>query len=258
LNVAAAAAAPKGEAFALKPLRIGLWDSYGGSMASGWIRWLLEQFEFPYELVFAPALDAGGLESRFDALILVGGSVPRVPAAGQEGPSGGFRDIQMPAPANIPEEYKNRIGRISAEKTVPILRQFVEAGGTILALDSATVLAEHFKLPLVSALVERAQDGKETPLRSEKFYVPGSILRARVDPSHPLAHGLAETVDVFYDNTPAFTLLPDAELKGVSPVVWFDDGRLLRSGWAWGEGYLRRSVQVADDYGISGGGRGEP
>ncbi|MBP1770084.1 MAG: hypothetical protein H6P96_702, partial [Candidatus Aminicenantes bacterium] len=37
LNVAAAAAAPKGEAFALKPLRIGLWDSYGGSMASGWI-----------------------------------------------------------------------------------------------------------------------------------------------------------------------------------------------------------------------------
>jgi len=246
LNVAAAADAPKGGAFALKPLRIGLWDSYGGSMASGWIRWLLEQFEFPYELVFAPALDAGGLESRFDALILVGGSVPRVPAAGQEGPSGGFRDIQMPAPANIPEEYKNRIGRISAEKTVPILRQFVEAGGTILALDSATVLAEHFKLPLVSALVERAQDGKETPLRSEKFYVPGSILRARVDPNHPLAHGLAETVDVFYDNTPAFTLLPDAELKGVSPVVWFDDGRLLRSGWAWGEGYLRRSVQVAE------------
>jgi hypothetical protein len=246
LNVASAADAPKGGAFALKPLRIGLWDSYGGSMASGWIRWLLEQFEFPCELVFAPALDAGGLESRFDALILVGGSVPRVPAAGQEGPSGGFRDIPMPAPANIPEEYRNRIGRISAEKTVPILRQFVEAGGTILALDSATVLAEHFKLPLVSALVERAPDGKETPLRSEKFYVPGSILRARVDPNHPLAHGLAETVDVFYDNTPAFTLLPDAELKGVSPVVWFDDGRLLRSGWAWGEGYLRRSVQVAE------------
>ncbi len=154
--------------------------------------------------------------------------------------------FQMPAPANVPEEYKNRIGRISAEKTVPVLRQFVEAGGTILALDSATVLAEHFKLPLANALVEKAQDGKETPLRSEKFYVPGSILRARVDPSHPLAHGLAETIDVFYDNTPAFTLLPDAELKGVSPVVWFDDGRLLRSGWAWGEGYLRRSVQVAE------------
>jgi hypothetical protein len=29
-------------------------------------------------------------------------------------------------------------------------------------------------------------------------------------------------------------------------VAWFDDGKLLRSGWAWGESYLRRSVQVAE------------
>jgi len=67
-----------------------------------------------------------------------------------------------------------------------------------------------------------------------------------VDNTHPLAHGLADTVDVFFDNTPAFTLLPDAALKGVKAVAWFDDGKLLRSGWAWGETYLRRSVQVAE------------
>ncbi len=244
LNVEGISAAPKGEAFELRPVRIGLWDSYGGSMASGWIRWLLEQFEFPYELVFAPALDAGGLEGRFDALIFVGGSIPRVAVAGQEGGSG-MRGFQQTPPANVPDEYKNRIGRLTAEKTIPMLRQFVEAGGTILALDSATVLAEHFHLPLTNALVERASDGTETPLRPEKFYVPGSILRAKVNPGHPLAQGLAETIDVFFDNTPAWTLLPDAELKGVEPVAWFDDGKLLRSGWAWGETYLRRSVQVA-------------
>jgi hypothetical protein len=29
-------------------------------------------------------------------------------------------------------------------------------------------------------------------------------------------------------------------------VAWFDEGKLLRSGWAWGEAYLRRSVQVAE------------
>jgi len=86
----------------------------------------------------------------------------------------------------------------------------------------------------------------ESPLRSEKFYVPGSILRARVNPDHPLAQGMPETVDVFFDNTPAWTLMPDAELKGVKPVAWFDEGKLLRSGWAWGESYLRRSVQVAE------------
>jgi len=245
LNIDGLAAAPKGPAFELRPVRIGLWDSYGGSMASGWVRWLLEQFEFPYELVFAPALDAGRLESRFDVLIFVGGSIPRLPVPGQAG-GAGFRGFQQEPPANIPAEFKDRVGRITAEKTIPALRRFVEAGGTILALDSAAVIADHFKLPLANALVEIAQDGTETPLRPEDFYVPGSILRANVDPAHPLAQGMAGTVDVFFDNTPAWTLLPDAVLKGVKPVVWFDDGHLLRSGWAWGESYLRRSVQVAE------------
>ena len=245
LNVGSAAVVPKGEAFKLRPLRVGLWDSYGGSMASGWVRWLLEQFEFPYELVFAPALDAEDLNARFDVLIFVGGSIPRTPASGPGG-AGFGRDFQPSALANVPDEYKNRIGRITGEKTIPNLRQFVEAGGTILALDSATVIAEHFKLPLANALVEKAPDGTDTPLRSEKFYIPGSVLKARLDITHPLAYGMPDTVDIFFDNTPAFTLLPDAALKGVKPVAWFDDGKLLRSGWAWGESYLHRSVQVAE------------
>ena len=38
-------------------------------MPSGWIRWLLEQYEFPFEVVYPPALDAGDLASRFDVLI---------------------------------------------------------------------------------------------------------------------------------------------------------------------------------------------
>jgi hypothetical protein len=245
LKVTGLAAAPVGEAFKLRPVRIGLWDSYGGSMASGWVRWLFEQFEFPYELVFAPALDAGNLEARFEALVFVGGSIPRIQTPGQAG-GGSFRDFQPQQPTNVPDEYKDRIGRITADKTIPVLRRFVEAGGAILALDSATVLAEHFGLPLANALTEKAPDGTDTPLRSEKFYIPGSVLRACVDNGHPLAHGMEATVDVFFDNTPAWVLMPDAELKGVRPVAWFDDGKLLRSGWAWGESYLRRSVQVAE------------
>lgn len=245
LKIDGATAAPKGPAFEIRPVRIGLWDTYGGSMASGWIRWLLEQFEFPYELVFAPDLDRGGLEAKYDALVFVGGSIPRVPAAGAEG-GGGMRGFQPEPPANVPDEYKGRIGRVTAEKTIPVLRRFVEAGGTILALDSATVLAAHFQLPLANALVEIGPEGTDVPLKAEKFYIPGSVLRARVDNTQPLAQGMPDTVDVFYDNTLAFSLLPDAELKGVRPVAWFDDGKLLRSGWAWGEAYLRRSVQVAE------------
>jgi hypothetical protein len=244
LAIESVVAAPKGEAFKLRPLRIGLWDTYGGSIASGWIRWLFEQFEFPYELVFAPALDEGNLKAKFDVLVFVGGSIPRFGTA--EAGAGSFRTFQPSAPPNVPPEYRNRVGRITAEKTIPKIREFIEAGGTVLALDTATLLAYHLGLPVANALVEKTPDGKEKPLGMEKFFVPGSLLRAEVDATHPLACGLPATVDVFVDNTPAFELLPDAELKGVKPVVWFGTGKLLRSGWAWGEQYLWRSVQVAE------------
>ena len=52
---------PAGEMFKLKQPRIALWDRYGGSMPSGWTRWILEQFEFPFTVVYPQTLDAGNL-----------------------------------------------------------------------------------------------------------------------------------------------------------------------------------------------------
>ncbi|HZL55807.1 MAG TPA: M14 metallopeptidase family protein, partial [Bryobacteraceae bacterium] len=57
------AAAPSGEAMKLKPIRIGLYDQYGGIMSSGWTRWILEQFDFPFEIVYPQTLDAGDLKN---------------------------------------------------------------------------------------------------------------------------------------------------------------------------------------------------
>ena len=50
-------------------------------MPSGWTRWLLEQFEFPFEVVFPQALDAGNLASRFDVIIFPSGVGPAPPVA---------------------------------------------------------------------------------------------------------------------------------------------------------------------------------
>jgi hypothetical protein len=36
----------------MQPVHVGLWDQYGGSMPSGWTRFLMEQFEFPFEVVY--------------------------------------------------------------------------------------------------------------------------------------------------------------------------------------------------------------
>ena len=59
VTVHAVAKAPTGDAMKLKPIRIGLYDQYGGSMPSGWTRWLFEQYEFPFEVVYPAAPRCG-------------------------------------------------------------------------------------------------------------------------------------------------------------------------------------------------------
>jgi hypothetical protein len=136
-------------------------------------------------------------------------------------------------------------GNITAQTTIPQIRSFVEAGGTVITIGSSTALAEHLDLPVHDHMVEIV-DGETESLPRTKYYVPGSVLEAQVDNANPLAHGMASTVDVFFDNSPVFRLDPGAGLKGVRPVSWFGQGSVLRSGWTWGESYLNNGVIVAE------------
>ena len=225
----------------IQPVRVGLWDRYGGSMPSGWTRWLLERFEFPFELVYPPALDAGKLADRFDVLVFPDGAMPTTGGGGAGGGGEGFGG--QADPASIPAEYRDRLGRVTVETTVPQLREFLNAGGTIITIGSSTSLARHLGLPFANHLIE---DGK--PLPNEKFYVPGSVLRVRVDNTRPVAYGLADQVDVFFDESPVWRLAPDAPPGGgqARAVAWYDTERPLRSGWAWGQERLKGGLAVAE------------
>jgi hypothetical protein len=231
---------------ALRMPRIGLWDQYGGSMPSGWTRWLMEQFEFPFEVVYPQTLDAGNLKARYDLLVFVDGAIPdrdAPPGSPQQG--GGFFGAQ-PAAESIPQEFRGWLGRVTVGKTVPQLKAFLEQGGTILAIGSSTNLASHLGLPIRNALVEAADASTFRPLPREKFYIPGSVLRVSVDTTHPLSQGMNVQADVFFDQSPVFQLEPEAALRGVRAVAWFDSPSPLRSGWAWGQHYLDGGVAVAD------------
>ena len=234
LTFEATASEPESDALMLRSLRVGLWDRYGGSMPSGWTRFMLENFEFPHEVVYAQALDEGNLEERFDVLIFVDGGIPA------RDPSGSPR-----VPELLPEEYEDALGRVTISETVPRIREFLEAGGTVLAIGDSTILAQHLGLPISDALVEKLPDGGERPLPREKFYVPGSVLRAQVDNSNPLAFGLPSEVDMIFQRSQAFRLDPGAAKQGVEAVAWFGPNS-LRSGWAWGEGYLEDTIAVID------------
>jgi hypothetical protein len=134
------------------------------------------------------------------------------------------------------------LGRITKDTSIPRLKEFLEAGGTIITIGTSTNLAYHLGLPVHSALVEKGKDGREQPLPGTKYFVPGSILQVSFDSTRLAAWGMPSLGDVNFDNSPIFRLDSDAEAKGVRPVAWFATDKPLRSGWAWGQSYLKDGV----------------
>ncbi|HEY4361315.1 MAG TPA: M14 metallopeptidase family protein [Bryobacteraceae bacterium] len=243
IPVLALAKAPAGDSLKLNPIRIGLFDSYGGSIPSGWTRWLFEQYEMPFQLVYPSTLDAGDLKNKFDVLVFVSGALNVVGGGGRGGRNGSGRG----ANASVPDEYSAMQGRITEETTVPQLKKFVESGGTIVTIGSSTnAAATAFGLPVKNYLTEVGPDGRERNLPNDKFYVPGSLLRMNVDNTNPLAYGMPKQVDVFFDNSPVFKLQPTVELQHTSPVGWFSGKEVLDSGWVWGQQYLDGGTAVAE------------
>ncbi len=231
------AAAPK-DAKSLRAARVGLWDVYGGSMPSGWTRWLLEQFAFPFSRVFAPALDAGSLNASYDVLVFPTGAIPGE-RGGRGGGAGGLAEAM---PADLPAEFAGQPGRITPDRTIPKLREFVENGGTIVAIgSSAANLAAAFKLPIENKLMENGQ-----ALPRTKFYVPGSLITAAVDASNPYAQGVTSRVDMFFDDSPVFALGPQAAAAGVTRLAWYDSKTPLHSGWAWGQEHFENGAAAIE------------
>ena len=190
--------------------------------------------------MYAPTLNAGNLKSKFDVLIFPEGGIPAEGGRGGRGGRGGSPSER------VPEEYRSRVGSVTVAETVPALRRFVEEGGTVVTIGSSTSLAQYFDLPVASALTETGTDGVDRRLPNTKFYVPGSILETSVDNTLPLAYGLPGKVDVFFAGSPAFRLLPEANLKRTRPVAWYASAEPLRSGWAWGQHYLNGAVAIAE------------
>jgi len=225
--------------------KVAVWDNYGGSMSSGWVRYIMEQYHFPVDIIYAKDIDTGNLRSKYDVIVFVGGAIPAVTTNTNttRAPGTGFGRNEI-KPEEVPEEYRARLGRITPEKSIPELKKFIEAGGNIVTIGSSTNLAYHLHVPVKDALVEMVS-GQEKKLPGEKFYIPGSVLRVSVDTSDQSAWGMHAETDVYFDASPVFTIAPEANAKGiVKPLAWFPNNKPLRSGWAWGQAYLQDGVSA--------------
>jgi hypothetical protein len=216
---------------ALHAPRIAIWDQYGGSIDAGWLRFVLEQFEFPYEVVYPKTIDAGNLNAKYDVLILTDDATMGDSAS---------RGRSQREPADVPAEYQPRLGLLTVARSLPQLRAFVENGGTLLTVARAANIAYQLGLPVTNAFA----DSTGRQLSRSRFYIPGSVLGAVVDTSSAIAWGLPQRVDLFFDSSPAFRMGPEAASRGMKNVAWFDNPAPLRSGWALGQKVLDGASEI--------------
>ncbi len=215
--------------------RVGLYKPWLASTDEGWTRFILETYGFAPASLDNATLKKGGLRARFDVIVLPD-LAREVIATGRPKRDEGA----MTYFAELPPEYRGGLEADGAKA----LKEFVEAGGTLVALaGSCGYVTEQFNVPVVNTLARA---------RPDEFACPGSLLRAHVTAGHPVTWGLPDETALFVDQPIAFQTAPPApDVKRWVLASYPDDPRdVLLSGWISGEERIvRRAAAVAMTYG---------
>lgn len=214
----------------LKRPRVALYQAWTANMDEGWTRWLLEEFGFAYTSVHDGDIQAGGLRNKFDAIV-----IPDQPANSIEN---GHRAGTMPP------EYVGGLGA----KGAAALKEFAEAGGTLIFLNGASDYAIS-KLGLQAKVVTPTRGGGrggdsdlaggDRVAGSTEFYSPGSLLNVKLDPRSPLTYGVPTDIAIWSEQSPAWeTQLP--------VVARYPENGVLASGWLVGEKVIANRAALID------------
>ena len=230
LPFVAAASAPAGPSFPLRVPRVGLYRRYqGGNTDEGWTRWIFDTWEFPYTRVDATDIRAGGLNARFDVLI-----VPDDRDSVLIGSTRTEQSQYISGSQAFPPEYRQGLG----DNGVQALQDFVRAGGALVLMDRASELGiQRFGIPVTNVV---------SGLSSREFYSPGSMLRVQFDTSHPLAYGMPSEGLVLFDGSPAFEVRSTLRNEGISAAGRYGRRDLLQSGWLDGESHIANRAALLD------------
>jgi hypothetical protein len=244
LKLQALAAEPPGKLAALKAPRVALFRPWAVSMDEGWTRWILEQHGFNPKNLTPKEVQTGKLREAFDAIVLP--DISKIQLL--EGRFGAGPDGVRRFQEEVPAEFTGALGK----EGVKALKEFVEQGGTLIALASSSDLViDEFPLPVRNVLGSVGGGGRSSAM-TEEFNSPGSILHMRYDPSHPVAWGMPAEGFGFLDHAMAFQTAPNSPQNRRAVLASYpDDARdILASGWIkGGERLERKASAVAVEWG---------
>ena len=127
VTLKAAPAGMAGAAMTVTLPRIGLYQSWVPSMDEGWTRWMFDTNGIPYQRLVDADIRKGGLKDHFDVIVL-----PDAPAGAILRGAGERREGSDEPPT--PPDFRGGLGADGFAS----LNAFVEAGGTVVALNKAS------------------------------------------------------------------------------------------------------------------------
>jgi hypothetical protein len=215
-------------------VRVAIYKNHLPSMDEGWTRWMFDQYKFPYASLRDAEVRAGDLKAKYDAIIIPDQSVNAL-VNGLPSAAGGASDAagtEERITGVYPAEYAGGLG----EAGVKALREFIEAGGTLITFNNASNFAiEKLGAPARNVL-------KGVPARD--FYCPGSILRAQLDSSSPLSFGLEKESIAWFENSPAFEITDPASARAIASYP--ESENPLLSGWILGDKLIRGRAAMVE------------
>jgi hypothetical protein len=221
----------RGQKLARKP-KVATYKPWSASMDEGWTRWLLETY----------GVSVTGLSPEQMQKELAGYDAVILPDVHKEVIATGHRTSEG-APRyeeEMPPEYRAALGTTGADA----LRKFVDGGGTLLAFgDSCEYVIDQFNIPVRNALAG---------VKAEDYSNPGSLVRVKMRPDHPVTEGMPPETAAFLDSAIAFdTTAPATDMqRWVLATYPEDDQDILLSGWIHGaERLTRKAAAVAVTYG---------
>jgi hypothetical protein len=223
---------PKSKRHEIKQLRVGMYQRYyGGNMDEGWTRFTFEQFKFPYTTIKDEDIKKGGLNEKFDIIVLMNDPSPVI-VGGKELEEWWNKYNPWGPMPHYPPEYMSGIG----EEGVKAVKEFVEGGGTlVMEGESCDFAIEKLGLKLKNVVKD---------LKPKDFFCPGSTLKAKVCNCHPLAYGMPEDALILLWNNQAFDILPSESNEDYKVIVKYPERDLLQSGWLIGESKIAQKIAM--------------